>query len=271
VNGLKEKTHCCYNCAKLFTDHRSLLLLCCAISVCLLALSGLSCITYDSGPIAGHAWPKTEHESRSFVTPECPLITELLQGILGDAPYEPSRDGFDRVRNWVANNVEYQTDEARVGKDDEWQTPREILLDPRVGDCEDFSLLLCSLLRSYGIGSGRVFVAIGVDRRDNAHAFLIENWYLDGEWRVIEPQATADHRHGLFWWRSVDSGLEKYEIILAFNDVHYYEGSFPWDGGQADSLTVSGFLEAAGNAVRRASQLLGYLLGFLADHETESF
>ncbi len=240
------------------------------VFACLLLLSGLSCITHDSAPMAGHAWPKTEPESRSFVTPECPLITECLQGILGDPPYEPSRDGFDRVRNWVAHNVEYQTDQERAGEDDDWQMPQDTLLNTRVGDCEDFSLLLRSLLRGYGIGAERVFVAFGVDRRGNAHAFIIEHWYLDGEWRVIEPQDSAQARQGFFWSRSVDSRLERYEVVLAFNDVYHYEGPFPWDDYEPNPLTLSDIFGAAGNAARRVSELAGYLLGFFSNQDTES-
>lgn len=267
LRGIQKRLGCCYNCPKLFPKKRFPLLLSGVISICLLLLSGLSCINYDSDLMAGHAWPKSEAESTSFVTPDCLLVIELLQAIFGDPPYEPTREGFDTVRNWVAENVVYQTDQDRVDRDDDWQTARETLLAPRVGDCEDFSLLLCSLLRSYGIGEDHVFVAIGVDRSGNAHAFLIENWYLDGEWRVIEPQATAQHRLGLLWWRSMDSRLEKYAIVLAFNDVHYYEGSFPWDRAPVGPVTVSQILGAAGNAVKRASELLGWLIGLLPDQD----
>lgn len=248
---------------------RPAILLSCGIALCLLAASGLSCVVYRQSPTAGHASPRTESESRPFITPECSSVKECLQGILGVPPYEPTKDGFDAIRDWVAYNIEYKPDEERAGTSDDWQRPKEVLTDPRVGDCEDFSLLLCALLRAYGIGAERVFVVIGVDGRDGAHAFLIEDWYLDGKWRLIEPQAPAQLRQGFPVFRLMDSGLDKYEIIVAFNDLYYYEGSFPWDEDQEDSWTLNGMISAVGSVTQRLSQLLAYLLGLLSNENQQ--
>lgn len=248
---------------------RPAILLSYGIALCLLAASGLSCVVYRQSPTAGHASPRTESESRPFITPECSSVKECLQGILGVPPYEPTKDGFDAIRDWVAYNIEYKPDEERAGTSDDWQRPKEVLTDPRVGDCEDFSLVLCALLRAYGIGAERVFVVIGVDGRDGAHAFLIEDWYLDGKWRLIEPQAPAQLRQGFPVFRLMDSGLDKYEIIVAFNDLYYYEGSFPWDEDQEDSWTLNGMISAVGSVTQRLSQLLAYLLGLLSNENQQ--
>jgi hypothetical protein len=250
----------------LSTRGRLPILLCWGAAFCLLILSGLSCAIYTDGPISGHAWLTTESEPRSFITPQCLSVKGSLQRILGDPPYQMTTDGFDAIRDWVARSIEYMPDEDRVGKADAWQTPAATLMNPRVGDCEDFSLLLCSLLRCYGIGAERVFVAIGVDSRDNAHAFLIENWYLDGEWRRIEPQATAQLRRGFPLFRSVDAELDKYEIVAAFNDVYYYEQEFPWSEEKEASSSLRGIANAAGSIARHVSQLVGYLLGLLSSN-----
>jgi len=191
----------------------------------LLIVSGLSCFScfiYPESP-TGHGLPTTESEFKSYITPECPLVEGTLQGILGDSPYEPSQAGFDNIRDWVATNIDYMPDEKRWGED-YWQTPEETLSHSS-GDCEDFSVLLCSLLRAYGIDAERVYVALGIDDEEYGHAFLIEDWYHDGGWRRIESQAPApcpSKAHP-------DSELYEYEINTAFNDLYYYDESFPWD------------------------------------------
>lgn len=237
----------------------------------MLILSGLSCTVYPDSPISGHAWPTTEPEPRSFITPECPFVVESLRGIIGDPPYELTKEGFDAIRDWVACGIEYKSDQDRAGRSDDWQTPQETLKKPRVGDCEDFSVLLCSLLRAYGVGAEHVFVVIGVDGRDNGHVFLIENWYLGGDWRAIEPQAPAQSRRGFPLFRSADAELDRYEIIAAFNDVFYYDEDFPWGEDEVGSWSLADVANAVGNLTRRMSQLLAYVLGLLSneDHQDE--
>ena len=212
---------------------RFLILLACGAALGLLTVSGLSCIScfiYPGSSIA-HGIPTMGSEFMSYIMPECPWVEVTLQGILGELPYELSQVGFDDIRDWVAINIDYMPDEERWGAD-YWQTAEETL-SYGTGDCEDFSVLLCSLLRAYGIYAERVYVALGFDGGEDGHAFLIEDWYLDGEWRRIETQAPAR----LSSWRPrfgspsphPDSELEKYEIIKAFNDLYYYDESFPWD------------------------------------------
>jgi hypothetical protein len=228
-------------------------------------VSGLSCtgyIIYPASPIAN--WlPATESEFKSYITPECPSVKEALQDILGAPPYEPSQAGFDDIRGWVAINIDYMSDEKRWGKD-YWQTPEETL-SYRTGDCEDFSILLCSLLRAYGIDAEQVYVALGVDGEEDGHAFLIEDWNHDGEWQRIESQARAQFSSWQSWFglSNLDSRLDEYEITAAFNDLHYYDESFPWDEDQADVSTMAKIATTVGDAAQRLSQLLGYLLRLL--------
>jgi hypothetical protein len=204
---------------------RFLTLFACGAALSLLVVSGLSCFScvFHVESPAGHGLPTTESEFKSYITPECPWVQVTLQGILGDPPYELSRVGFDDIRDWVANNIDYKSDEDRWGED-YWQTPEETL-SYSSGDCEDFSTLLCSLLRAYGIDGERIYVALGIVDEEYGHAFLIENWYHDGEWWRIESQAPAS-------WPSKahpDPELYEYEITAAFNDLYYYDESFPWD------------------------------------------
>lgn len=213
---------------------RFLTLFACGTALSLLIVSGLSCFScvIYSGSSAAPGLPMTESEFKSYVTPECPWVEGTLQGFLGDSPYEPSQVGFDDIRDWVATNIDYMLDEQRWGED-YWQTPEETL-SYSSGDCEDFAVLLCSLLRAYGIAAERVYVALGVDdgSEEPGHAFLIEDWYHDGEWRRIESQAPAQLSSQRSWFGSTqpnfDSVLDEYEITVAFNDLYYYDESFPW-------------------------------------------
>ena len=214
---------------------RFLILLALGAALGLLIVSGLSClscscVTYRESSTA-HELP-TGFDFKSYITPECPRVEETLQGIFGDPPYEPSQAGFDDIRNWVAGNIDYKIDEDRWGED-YWQTPEETL-SYSTGDCEDFSTLLCSLFRAYGIDAKRVYVALGVNDEEYGHAFLIENWYHDGEWWRIESQAPAQFSSWHRWFGSPkphpDSELDQYEITAAFNDLYHHDESFPWEG-----------------------------------------
>jgi predicted transglutaminase-like cysteine proteinase len=244
---------------------RFLIPLACGAALGLLIVSGLSCVNsviHPANPIAN--WlPATESEFKSYIMPECPSVKETLQDILGDPPYTLSQAGFDAIRDWVATNIHYMSDEERWGKD-YWQTPEETL-SYHTGDCEDFSILLCSLLRAYGIAAEQVYVVIGINDQEDEHAFLIEDWNHDGEWQRIEPQAPAQFSSWYSWFglSNPDSRLDKYKITAAFNDLYCYDESFPWDTNQTNISTMAKMATAVGNIAGQLSKLAEYLLGLL--------
>jgi Bacterial transglutaminase-like cysteine proteinase BTLCP len=222
--------------ASLFMKKRFVSLLVFGVTVGLLFVSGLSCVDYYPGTTVDDWSSWDEEEFKDFITLDCPCIVECLQDIdptyEGDPPDQPTKDGFDAIRNWVAANIEYKSDEEQWGVEEYWQTPEESL-SLHTGDCEDFAILLCTLLRAYGIPVEQMYVAVGVDNQGYGHAFLIENWYLDGEWRAIEPQVgTQSFPPGRRFkdYNLADFKLLRdYDIILGFNDSYYYDESFPWD------------------------------------------
>jgi hypothetical protein len=247
-------------------NKRFLITLICGIMLGLLTVSGLSCINYIVRPESSIAsWlPATESEFKSYLTPECQSVNEALCNILGSPPYELSQVGFDDIRDWVATNIDYTPDEKRWGKD-YWQTPEETL-SYRTGDCEDFSILLCSLLRTYGIDAERVYVALGVDDGEDGHAFLLEDWYLDGEWRRIESQSPAQLSSWDSWFGfpTPDSRLDEYDITAAFNDLYYYDDeSFSGSEGQANVGILTKVITIVGDIAQRLSWIAGYLFGLL--------
>jgi hypothetical protein len=247
-------------------ERRLLFALACGALLGLLVVPGLSCVSrviYPGSPTAD--WlPATESEFKSYVTPDSQAVKEALQDILGEPPYTLSQLGFDDIRDWVADNIAYKSDGERWGRD-YWQTSEETL-SYRTGDCEDFSILLCSLLRAYGIDAHRVYVALGVNGEDDGHAFLIEDWCRDGEWRRIESQAGAQLSpfSRLFFAGSIlDSRLDKYEITVVFNDVYWDDEAFPCQEVQKDTSTLTEIVATMGDVLKQLSRLIGSLLGLL--------
>jgi hypothetical protein len=116
---------------------------------------------------------------RQYITPDDPSVQVLLPQIIEDKAFW--RTDFGGIQIWVDNNIDYVPD-----VDGHWQTPAETL-SRRAGDCEDYAILLCSLLRAYGVPAEDIYVAAGFDANDSGHAFVVERWYLR-QWRVIEPQ-----------------------------------------------------------------------------------
>ena len=245
---------------------RFLTFLACGAALGLLTVSGPSCVGRIIYPeSAAASWfPATESEFKSYIMPDCQAVKETLQTIVGDPPYTLSQAGFDDIRVWVADNVAYMSDKDKWGKD-YWQTPEETLLY-RTGDCEDFSILLCSFLRAYGIDAQRVYVALGVNGVQDGHAFIIENWYSGGEWRRVESQAppqSPSYSRLFFRGSYLDSRLDKYEITAAFNDLYWYDESFSSETAQEESSTLADMLTAIGDILERLLRLLGSLLGLL--------
>ena len=245
-------------------EKRSLLALACGALLSLLVVSGLSCVSRVIDPeSAVDDWlPATQSEFKSYVTPESKAVKEALQDILGDPPYTLSQLGFDDIRNWVADNIAYKSDGERSGRD-YWQTSEETL-SYRTGDCEDFSILLCSLLRAYGIDGHRVYVALGISGEEDGHAFVIEDWYRAGEWRRVEPQAAAQpspFSRLFFAGSNLDSRLDEYEITVVFNDLYWDDECLSCQEVQKDSSTLTEIVTTMGDLLRQLSQLIRSLLG----------
>lgn len=148
-------------------------------------------------------------DPRLLVTPQADEVRQAVSGILADK-VDPRSD-FRKLQDWVASHIRYTQDSYYT-----WQTPATTL-EKRTGNCKDFAILLCSLVRAAGVPAGDVYVAIGKDRSNNSHAFIIEKW-LQGRWQVIEPQAG-----GLFVADlSAADTADRYAITARFNDVSYY-------------------------------------------------
>jgi len=108
-----------------------------------------------------------------FITPQDPQVQAVAQAIvekLGseDDPAARLREAY----NYVSANTRYVTDVKQFGYEEVWAMPDEVL-KRGLGDCEDLSFLLCSILQALGVrarvvfgtwqGQGHAWVEAGVD------------------------------------------------------------------------------------------------------------
>ncbi len=144
----------------------------------------------------------------SFITPNDPSVVALRDEILKDSIAVLTPDWM-KFRDWVGNRIEYRFDSEIHGEKEYWQFANETIL-LETGDCEDFSILLCSLLRSNGWGTDSVYVVVG-EQNDQYHAWVKLIWN-DLQYN-IEPQGSGfDVLVGDMTY------LSGYQAICYFND-----------------------------------------------------
>ena len=147
-------------------------------------------------------------DPRQLIAVEDPAVRRALEMITSDKT--DYRSDFRKLQDWVASHITYSQDSYY-----HWQTPAETL-EKRSGNCKDFAVLLCTLCRAAGVPAGDIYVAIGKDRSNRSHAFIIERW-LFGRWQVIEPQVGGFIISDL---SAIDTA-DRYAITSRFNDVSY--------------------------------------------------
>lgn len=150
-----------------------------------------------------------------YITPNDSAVEATVNDIKKQQPILFT--DFEAMRDWVASHISYRYDKDVHSVDNYWQLPSETLA-LGTGDCEDFAILLCSLLRAYGVPADQVYVAVGAST-DSLHAYLVEKWY-QGVWRVTEPQAGAWMGALLSDWETSAS----YNTLYCFNDQTFLNG-----------------------------------------------
>jgi predicted transglutaminase-like cysteine proteinase len=147
--------------------------------------------------------------ARFYITPSDSIIQQTLENIVNN-PLVPD---WIEIRDWVANEIEYVSDIAAHGVSEYWQLPRETL-SLGTGDCEDFSILLCSFYRAIGWNINEVYVVIG-EKEGMYHAWVKLNVDIIG-WQNIEPQAG-----GLNTVVGDFLSLSGYTAKYNFNDAYF--------------------------------------------------
>ncbi|MBN1690275.1 MAG: transglutaminase domain-containing protein [Dehalococcoidia bacterium] len=177
------------------------------LSVCLILISVNCAPRYMSTGALGK-YVYFPIDPRQLITVEDPTIRRTLNMITSDQT--DFRSDFRKLQAWVSSHIVYSNDSYY-----HWQTPVETL-EKRTGNCKDFAVLLCTLSRAAGVPAGDIYVAIGKDRSNNSHAFIIEKWILD-RWQVVEPQVGGFIISDL---TSIDTA-DRYTIYSRFNDEYY--------------------------------------------------
>lgn len=107
---------------------------------------------------------------KKFITPTEPLIRDLAAILYQGGNFVKDAQDF------VHSEVKYKSERG-----DFWQMPVQTL-EKGVGDCEDSSLLLCSILKNYTDS----YVVLG-SWKNQGHA-----WLISGEpWHIIESTANS--------------------------------------------------------------------------------
>ena len=159
---------------------------------------------------------------------------------------------FEKVlaaANWVADNMEYEPDPDDPGDvwTDSYQQFEEIIKGSGTGDCEDFSILLCALMRFViCVPANRVWVQGGIISAPNVapeetppifgHAYVVYKARKGGIF-YIEPQWGGYPYRGSFpsiahWYTTppVDFFVAGESAMLRFNDEWVKGGGF-WLAG----------------------------------------
>jgi uncharacterized protein YkwD len=243
-----------------------------AIATAILMLSFIAHLLSCNGimPAAGNSagadglshQPSNFRHMEALVTPDDPLVSQALYDALNPplpepitvedkgieytyVPYQDYSD-FELLKAWTGKHCIYTPDKVSHGTSDYWQTPAETI-ELGSGDCEDHAILLCSLLRAYGVPADEVYVAVGSDHAGDAHAWLIEK-YFTGLWRIYDENTNVTSKGPAIG----STQGNNFHTSYCFNDttgfrgepplpdgVYEFESSvcyYPMDSGAADSI-----------------------------------
>lgn len=115
-----------------------------------------------------------------FITPNDPSVQAVAASIINKLGEQDSLDARLReAYNYVTLNIKYVTDKQQYGYPEVWAMPDETL-KRGLGDCEDSSFLLCSILHSLGVPARVVFG----EHKGKGHAW-VEAW-IDGAGGILE-------------------------------------------------------------------------------------
>jgi predicted transglutaminase-like cysteine proteinase len=186
--------------------------------------------------------PTTFQQMEKLVTPEDPAVIQaiydavnapspvagasgtstVINGIThysGTFSYTPdTSSNLQRIIDWATAHCAYTLDQVNYGVQDYWATPAEAL-ERGSGDCEDYAILLCSLLRAYGVPADEVYVAVGSDPYANQHSWVEEKYYT-GVWRMLDTQQNPSSQPPVFGTEAAGS----YTTDYCFNDTIGFNG-----------------------------------------------
>lgn len=185
--------------------------------------------------------------AKGYITPSNTTVQSTLNYIIANKPWD--RTEFGAIQEWITSNISYAYDSTVHGESEYFQYPSETI-SLKTGDCEDFAILSCTLLRAYGAQPNSVYVVVGYGS-SGGHAWLAEN-YRYGRWRYIEPQVDGN------WFSHEDESAASAHVYL-YPDVCYFNDQtftktkpfiLPSEAGKATVTNV--YWEIGGQTVAAA-------------------
>lgn len=146
---------------------------------------------------------------QQYIQPENTVVQQLA-GQLG---------AVEDCYYWVAQNIKYVPDYS-LGSAEYWLYPSQTIQRKR-GDCEDFAILLCSLIRAKGTPAEEVRVVAGLVPSDGelvGHAW-VELWYKE-TWLPLEAATRGPQPPPPFEYY-LDYTHREHERLYWFNDSSY--------------------------------------------------
>lgn len=185
-------------------------------------------------------------ERQQFITPDNPAVAAKVMELTGGFSADPDEYWHDCefIYRWLSKEIEYHPDsplpmlpqspnEEIYWIQDYWRLPEETLTEG-IGDCEDMTLLLASMLINYNEGRYAVWI-INIQNDEKGHvaiAIPIENQMLT----ILDPSiyyVTSPNDSALSY-KTIDAALNHWlerwqeeipdaEICGIFNDSFYME------------------------------------------------
>ena len=176
----------------------------------------LARVLYGSRPLPKVS-KRIKLDVRNFITP----YDSMVEKIVHDNNLDMLDDDIKVMRcfSWVRNNITYIPDKVAQGLAEYWQYPYETLYY-RHGDCEDFSILLYTLLLTSGVPYYLIRLSYGDvdDGKGNKGNHVFLTYYLEDKERWVLMDATY-YPNDLFPVARPD-----------YKDEGYYKGTtFSWN------------------------------------------
>ena len=134
-----------------------------------------------------HGLDKFAVDVRNFIYNKDVVLEDLLKKIVRRR--DTLEERAHKITKFVQKNIKYVSDTS-LGVTEYWQLPIETFYRG-VGDCEDMSILIVTLLRLAGCPAHRIKVVAGLvktgkNAETGGHAYPV---FLrdDGEWVILDP------------------------------------------------------------------------------------
>jgi|APHM01.1.fsa_nt_gi Transglutaminase-like enzymes, putative cysteine proteases len=130
-----------------------------------------------------------ENESQMFVTPANSTVKGVSDEALMSGQQGPKTSARD-AWNWVYNNIEYKLSK-------EWKTPEQTIREG-IGDCEDVTFLIASMLPNMGVNESKLVLGelMFQDGSQEFHTWnIVDGMVIDGTGSMDKAESLQYNAH----------------------------------------------------------------------------